>query len=175
MFPLYLKAGCLNRQKNCLNGQSGLLTGMNRTTLWTVAIDPCFLNNIVGAFFIILLRSHGSHVILPEVDTQGHDENVMFILKYMQENYKTVSLKELAEFFNYSERQIQRIIKNSTGSSFSKNIQKLKMRQAARLLANPDMSISSIAEDLGYIDIGNFRHIFKKYYRMTPAEYREQN
>lgn len=134
-----------------------------------------FLNNIVGAFFIVLLRNHGSHVIIPEVDTQGHDENVMFILKYMQENYKTVSLKELAEFFNYSERQIQRIIKNSTGSSFSKNIQKLKMRQAARLLVNPDMSISSIAEELGYIDTGNFRHIFKKYYGMTPAEYREQN
>lgn len=134
-----------------------------------------FLNNIVGAFFIILLRNHGSNVIIPEVDSQGHDENVVFILKYMQENYKTITLKELAEFFNYSERQIQRIIKNSTGASFSNNIQKLKMRQAARLLLTPDLSVSDIAEELGYMDPGNFRHIFKKYYGMTPAEYREQN
>lgn len=52
-----------------------------------------FLNNIVSAFFIILLRNHGSNVIVPEIDTQGKDENVIFILKYMQENYCTVSLK----------------------------------------------------------------------------------
>ena len=45
-----------------------------------------FLNNIISAFFIILLRNHGSDVIVPEIDTEGNDENVIFILKYMQEN-----------------------------------------------------------------------------------------
>ena len=132
-----------------------------------------FLNNIVSAFFIILLRNHGSNVIVPEIDTQGKDENVIFILKYMQENYCTVSLKELSDFFNYSERHIQRIIKSGTGASFSENIQKLKMRQAIRLLANPDISLSVIAEELGYQDSGNFRHTFKKFYGVTPAEYRD--
>ena len=58
--------------------------------------------------------------------------------------------------------------------SFSQNVQKLKMRRAARLLTNPDLSVSAIAEELGYMDSGNFRQIFKKYYGMTPAEYREQ-
>lgn len=133
-----------------------------------------FLNNIVSAFFIMLLRNHGSNVIVPEVDSQGHDENVIFILKYMQEHYCTVTLKELADFFNYSERQIQRIIKSSTGESFRKNIQKLKMRQATRLLMNSNMSIDAISEELGYLDSGSFRHAFKEYYEMTPAEYREQ-
>ena len=128
----------------------------------------------MGAFFIVLLRNHGSNVIVPEADSQGHDENVVFILKYMQENYTTISLKELADFFNYSERQIQRIIRSCTGMSFSQNIQKLKMKQAARLLMNPKLSVSAIAEELGYMDSGNFRQIFKKYYGMTPAEYREQ-
>lgn len=133
-----------------------------------------FLNNIISAFFIILLRNHGSSVCIPEIDTQGNDENVIFILKYIQENYCTVTLKELAHFFHYSERQLQRIIKSSTGSSFSENIQKLKMRQAVRLLSNPDLSIAAVAEELGYQDTGNFRHIFRKYYGMTPFEYREQ-
>ena len=133
-----------------------------------------FLNNIISAFFIILLRNHGSDVIVPEIATEGNDENVVFILKYMQENYSTVTLSGLAEFFNYSERQIQRIIKKSTGCSFSENIQKLKMKHAAQLLSDPDRSISAISEELGYSDTGNFRHIFRKYYGMTPAEYRSQ-
>lgn len=134
-----------------------------------------FLNNIISAFFIILLRNHGSDVIVPEIDTEGNDENVIFILKYMQENYSTVTLSSLAEFFNYSERQIQRIIKKSTGISFSENIQKLKMKHAAQLLMDPDRSVSAVAEDLGYSDVGNFRHIFKKYYGMSPAEYRSRS
>lgn len=131
-----------------------------------------FLNNIISAFFIILLRNHGSDVIVPEIDPQGCDENVVFLLKYMQENFTSVTLGSLAEFFNYSERQIQRIIKKSTGMSFSENIQRLKMKRAAQLLRNPDRPVSEIAEELGYSDVGTFRHNFKKYFDSTPVEYR---
>ena len=131
------------------------------------------LNSIINAFFIVLLRNHGANVIAPDLDLTGSDQNLIYILKYMQEHYATISLKELSAFFNYSERQLQRIIKNSTGMSFSENIQKLKMNHAARLLGNPDLSIAAIAEELGYSDAGNFRHVFKKYYGMTPMEFRE--
>ena len=131
-----------------------------------------FLNNIINAFFIVLLRNHGSDVIIPEIDTKGCDENVIFLLKYMQENFSTVTLSSLAEFFNYSERQIQRIIKKSTGCSFSENIQKLKMKRAEQLLHNPDKTIAEIADELGYSDVGNFRHVFKNFFGTTPIEYR---
>lgn len=131
------------------------------------------LNSIITAFFIVLLRNHGDSVIAPDLDMTGSDQNLIYILKYMQEHYATISLKELSVFFNYSERQLQRIIKSSTGMSFSENIQKLKMNHAARLLGNPDLSISAIAEELGYSDAGNFRQVFKKYYGMTPMEFRE--
>ena len=133
------------------------------------------LNSIITTFFILLLRNHGAHVIIPETEKHSGDENLIFILKYIQEHYCTVTLKELSEFFNYSERQLQRIIKSSTGMSFSDNIQKLKMHQAARLLANPDISVAAIAEELGYANPGNFRYVFKKYYGMTPMEYRMQS
>lgn len=133
------------------------------------------LNSIINAFFITLLRNHGSKVIIPELADGDKDQNLMFILKYMQEHYTTVSLKELSGFFNYSERQIQRIIKTSTGMSFSENILKLKMKQAARLLTNPDLSVASVAEELGYSDAGNFRYVFKKYYGITPMEFRSQS
>ena len=127
--------------------------------------------SVINAFFIILLRNHGADVILPD-SSENNDDNTILVLKYIQEHYNTLSLSELAGFFNYSERQLQRIIKNSTGMSFSENIQRLKLRQAARMLQNPDLSISFIAEELGYTDPSNFRHMFKKYYNMTPTEYR---
>lgn len=128
--------------------------------------------SILDAFFIFLLRNHGANVILPQNGPGSGNENTLFILKYMQANYTTITLSGLSEFFNYSERQIQRIIRESTGMSFSENIQKLRLSQAARLLQNPDLSIAAIAEQVGYSDAGHFRHMFKKYYGMTPIEYR---
>lgn len=47
------------------------------------------------------------------------------------------------------------------------------MRQAARLLSDSSLSVSDISERLGYTDAGNFRRIFKKYYRTTPVEFRK--
>ena len=132
------------------------------------------LNSIIDAFFITLLRNHGANVIVPSLIEDDQNENLMFILKYMQEHFATVTLKELSTFFNYSERQLQRIIKSSTGMSFSENIQQLCMNQATRLLANPDISIAVISEELGYSDTGNFRQAFKKCYAMTPLEYRNK-
>lgn len=132
------------------------------------------LNSIINAFFIVLLRNHGANVLFPALTDSDKDQNLVYILKYMQEHFTTVSLKELSAFFNYSERQLQRIIKTSTGMSFSENILKLKMNHAARLLANPDLPITTIAEELGYSDAGNFRAVFKKFYGITPMEFRAQ-
>lgn len=132
-----------------------------------------FLNNIISAFFIVLLRNHGADVIFSEKEKSGYDENAVLILKYIQEHFATVTLKELADFFCYSERQVQRILKTCTGSSFSAIIQSLKMRRAARLLKNPGVSVADAAQELGYQDAGSFRQAFKKYYGSAPGEYRK--
>ncbi|MCD8300103.1 MAG: AraC family transcriptional regulator [Clostridiales bacterium] len=133
------------------------------------------LSSIINLFFITLLRNHSTDVIISEKDSKQENENTVLILKYIQEHYSTVTLSELSGFFNYSERQIQRIIKDSTGISFSQNIQKIRLRQAVRLMQNPNLSITAISEELGYAAPENFRHIFKKYYGMTPMEYRSEH
>lgn len=130
------------------------------------------LNNIITTLFILLLRNHGNQVIFPKSTPLGQNENLILILKYMQANYRTITLKELSAIFNYSERQLQRIIQTSTGMSFHDNIQKLKMKQAARLLENSNLSVAEIATELGYADPSSLRNSFKKYYEMPPAKYR---
>ena len=48
------------------------------------------------------------------------------------------------------------------------------MKKAEKLLKNPDITISIIAEETGYSDSGTFRQAFKKYYGMTPQQYRNR-
>lgn len=133
------------------------------------------INNVIMAFFTILLRKHESEVLLPDIDSQETSEDVLFILKYIQTHYDTITLSALAKFFNYSERQIQRILKKSTGYTFRTLIQKQKMKQASELLLHSDLPVTSISEKLGYSDVGNFRQIFRNYYGITPSEYRENH
>lgn len=131
------------------------------------------LRALVSMLFTGLLRSHEQHLTIPNPSGNSNDSNIMFILNYMFAHYQTLSLKELSAFFNYSERQMTRILKDYTGQSFTAMIQDIRLQQACRLLQNPDIPISDIAAHVGYSNVSYFYTIFKKQYGMTPAEYRE--
>ena len=131
------------------------------------------VNTLLSLFFINLFRRHEQHTELSNIRMNSSEENLMYILRYMQANYKTASLKELSSIFNYSERQLQRIIQNATGHTFIENIQNQKMKQASDLLKNSALSVSEISERTGFQSLNNFRKIFFRYFGMTPSEYRK--
>lgn len=130
------------------------------------------INSLLSLFFVVLLRNHEKDVIIPSMNPSVMNEDTIFILQYMQKHYATITLAHLAEFFNYSERQMQRIITSATGLSFSENIRNLRMSHAAEMLKNSSLSVQEIASHLGYYDASNFRQIFKKHYHQTPQQYR---
>ncbi len=131
------------------------------------------LSSRLSVFFVELLRNHEKDISIPSFSNFDSNKNIVFILEYMQKNYATISLAHLSSFFNYSERQMQRIILKYTGMSFVDNIKKLRMTNAAELLKNTTMTVSDIAMHLGYYDSSNFRQAFKKYYGRSPQEYRD--
>lgn len=131
------------------------------------------LTSLLSVFFVLLLRKHEKDVIIPTMDSSVMNENTIFIIEYMQKNYDTVTLAHLAEFFNYSRRQMQRIILTATGRTFTDNIRRLRMDHAKELLAESRLSVQKIADLLGYYDVSNFRRVFKQYCGMTPQDYRK--
>ena len=58
--------------------------------------------SIINAFFITLLRNHGANVIHPQTKSGQKDENTVLILKYMQDNYKTITIQSLLPNWLYS-------------------------------------------------------------------------
>ncbi|MCD8147994.1 MAG: AraC family ligand binding domain-containing protein [Clostridiales bacterium] len=63
--------------------------------------------SLVSIFLVTLLRNYEKDVIIPGMNPSVMNETTIFILQYMQKNYATITLAHLAEFFNYSERQMQ--------------------------------------------------------------------
>lgn len=125
-------------------------------------------------FFIKLLRRHEKNVLVPNPTGHKDEQNIIFILRYLTEHYDTIKLKELAHFFNYSERQMTRILKEYTGGSFTHLVQNIRLTKACELLRNPDLSIQDIVDEVGYSNVNHFYQLFKKQYEITPAEYRKK-
>ena len=96
------------------------------------------------------------------------------IMRYIQKNYQTVSLHELAVAFHYNDTYLSTLIHKNAGMNFSALINKLKTSRARTYLENSSMSIQEISETVGYSSADHFSRTFKQYYDCSPKKYRQQ-
>ena len=95
------------------------------------------------------------------------------IIKYISDNYETVTLEELAENFNYSFSYASKLIKQRTGLGFSALLTGIRIDKACEMLSGTDMTIKDICTKCGYGSIEHFHRAFKRVKGMTPSKYRE--
>lgn len=68
--------------------------------------------------------------------------------------------------FSYSFKQY-------TGSNFVNFIKDIRMREAKRLLAETDLRVNEISQEIGYENEKHFMKIFKASCGVSPSEYRK--
>lgn len=104
---------------------------------------------------------------------QSKSRRIEKICRYIDENYgKNISLKEIAEMVNMSESAVSHFFKKRTNRSFITYLTDTRIGNAARMLAETTMNISSIAYECGFSNMANFNRTFRKYKNQTPSEYR---
>lgn len=96
------------------------------------------------------------------------------ILQYLENNFKTATLHTTAETFGFSTAYLSTYLKKKTGKTFTELIMAQKMSHACFQLTNTDLPIYEIANYVGYENLGFFYKKFKKYYGMSPQEYRDR-
>ncbi len=99
---------------------------------------------------------------------------VVDVVGYIDTHYKTLTLKDMAEFFNYNSDYLGKQIKKMTGHSLRELVKMRKIKEAARLLKNTDMSIQEILETIQYSNASYFYKQFRKEFEMTPDDYRNE-
>ncbi len=107
--------------------------------------------------------------------TDASNNKMVEILTFMEKNYATISMKDIAEHFNYTENYLTKFIKKSTGQNASQLLIELRLTKACELLADTDYPVEEIAYNIGYKSSGYFYNLFKKTYHITPVQYREMN
>lgn len=161
----------LNLLDNCLN-LSDLFTIYGNylnliDTLFSLKTTESiekFLCDLVEEVFEINQKSKQS----------GVDQSFSQIKDFIENNYNDslLSLENVADELGYSVSYISAILKKNS-TSFTKILTDLRMKKAIELLANPVNKLAMIANNIGYEDPFYFSHVFKKYYKMSPIEYRK--
>lgn len=100
-------------------------------------------------------------------------DTVSEIISKIHKSYnKNLTLSSMAEEVNYSLPYISKIFKERTGVTFSKYLQKVRINEACRLLANTNEKIWSISKLVGYEDVDFFCKTFKKITGTSPNTFR---
>lgn len=133
-----------------------------------------YLKTMLELFFIEILRLHEFHFSVGESTENVENESILAIMRYIQNNFKTVTLPDVAHFFDYSEAYLSRMIKKFSGKNFSEIIKTIKIQYSANLLIENKMTIPDIVNEIGYTDISHFYRVFKKNYGVTPIQYRRE-
>ncbi|RIX53656.1 AraC family transcriptional regulator [Paenibacillus nanensis] len=91
---------------------------------------------------------------------------------YIQEHYRSKITKEhLGEWIGRSPNHAATLFRRMTGQTISEYAHSVRMRTAAYLLTESLLTVTEIAEYLGYSDASYFQRIFKRTTGQSPSEY----
>ena len=96
------------------------------------------------------------------------------LLQWVRSNSADCNLSALvaAEYFEVPEKRIYEMVRRATNMTFREYLLSVRMKKAASLLCTTNYSINEITEKCGYQAVSTFYRIFKKYYDVTPSEFR---
>lgn len=132
--------------------------------------DKAILGMIMQ-FFSILLRNYEKNAEL-SLENENEKRQASEILYYLQNHYIDSSLTEVADKFGYSASHFSKLIKKSTGYTYTELITRQRMEQSNYLLKNSNFTVSKIAELVGYPNVEHFNRTFKKNFKTSPSKYR---
>lgn len=95
------------------------------------------------------------------------------ILKYLNNSYYiNISLEELGKQFNVSISYICKHFKDKLDTTYLEYLKSIRIIHAKRMLKNSALSITEIAEMVGYTDYYYFNKVFKAQTGYTPKQYK---
>lgn len=97
-----------------------------------------------------------------------HDD----MLKHLDER---ITIESLSQKYLMNSTTLKAMFKSVYGDSLATHMKVHRMQHAAHLLTDTDMTLSEIAQAVGYESQSKFTAAFKNYYDILPREYRKKN
>ena len=142
----------------------------NGKSYWGAGTDEDIIKASIHALVVAVNK-------LPQIqnDENVKDDRLITMLNYIQANYQTVTLEDMANVFHLSTPYISKYIKDKSGKTFGEHVTQVRLKRAKTLLKNGNMTVENISYAIGYPNAEHFIRVFKKAFNMTPIQYRNLN
>ncbi len=106
--------------------------------------------------------------------TEKYRDRFKVIIEYINDRYKEdLNLSEVAGFYGLSREHLARNFKKYMGTTFKEYLDSIRLNHARSALLNTDFSVLDIALDSGFGNEKALNRCFKKYYGVSPSQYRK--
>jgi len=93
------------------------------------------------------------------------------LIQHMEQR---ITIEELSRQYLVNPTTLKNAFKSVYGTSIASHIKEHRMKQAAKMLRESEMSIAEIAQAVGYDSQSKFTTAFKAYFKILPREYRKK-
>ena len=119
----------------------------------------------------ILTRLHRHSI----ESTSNASNAVSKLISYIKENYnQPLTNAVLSNMTGYHEYHLNRLFCTHTGTSVHQYILNIRINEAKKLLLNTNLSLASIAEQIGFNSNTYFSTYFKRVVGISPLEFRKR-
>ena len=110
--------------------------------------------------------------VAPAKRRRGDDVDLREAIEFVEQNYfEDISNDAVAQVCGMNPFSFSRAFKATYGIGFHEFLTRYRLREARRLLANPEALVTQISHAVGFNDPAYFSKVFKKYYGQAPSFY----
>jgi two-component system response regulator YesN len=114
------------------------------------------------------------HSVIADKRERRTKNVVVLIQKYIELHYaKDLTIADIAASVYLTTTYVCLLFKQETGMTINDYVIEVRMKEAIRLLGDPQNKLYDICYSVGYKDPGYFRKLFKKQTGYTLSEYRD--
>ena len=109
-----------------------------------------------------------------QLDANRNQQKIKEAVEYIKENYnKDLNMAVVSNFISMNYSLFSFSFKQYTGKNFVNFLKEIRIAKAKELLAETDMKIIEISQEIGYENEKHFMKIFKTECGVSPSEYRK--
>lgn len=109
-------------------------------------------------------------------DHRATRKHVEQITQYVEDHLsESISLGEAAARVHLNQNYLSQLFKRQTGKNFVRYVLEARMDKAKQRLVHTSLSITEIAEQVGYANVAYFSNTFKKMTGESPTQYRKRH
>lgn len=158
----------------CIEGGMEMEEAYNRSDIYIRRLDKFQAEEEIEALHKELVEDYAKRMRSIRKKTM-YSRAIIVCLEYIYANlHKKITLELLAEEAKLSPSYLSKLFHKEVGISVSAYVMQKRIEAAEKMLRYTEFSSAEIANCLCFCSESHFISMFKRYVKVTPREYREQ-